>query len=94
MAHLPRAVAAILLLGILGTAGPDPAVAQDQPPPAPNQPAAMQNQPTGGIMPDGAAAATGFALACRLFAEDDLVTDLEPETRERRDGHEIRTFGL
>jgi hypothetical protein len=57
MAHLPRAVAAILVLGIFGTAGPDPAVAQDQPPPP------AQSQPSGGVLSDGAAVATGFSGA-------------------------------
>jgi ferredoxin len=33
---------------------------------------------------DGAAAAGGFALACRLFAEDDLVIEIAPSARERR----------
>ena len=33
---------------------------------------------------DGAAAAAGFALACRLFAEEDLVIELAPRSRERR----------
>jgi hypothetical protein len=56
MAHLPRTVAAILFLGILGTAGPDPAVAQDQPRPA-------QSQPSGAVLSDGAAVATGFSGA-------------------------------
>jgi hypothetical protein len=53
MAWLPLAFAAILLLG---TVAPDPAVAQNQPPPA-------QSQASGGVVSDGAAVATGFSGA-------------------------------
>jgi ferredoxin len=41
---------------------------------------------------DGAASAAGFALACRLFAEDDLVIELAPRVREQRPNRETRTF--
>jgi ferredoxin len=35
---------------------------------------------------DGAAAAAGFALACRLIAEDDLVIELAPGAHRGRRG--------
>ncbi len=57
MAHFPRAMAALLLLGILGTGAPGSAFAQEQPG------GLAPNAASRSILSDGAAAVTGFSGA-------------------------------